>query len=411
MRKKNNKLIVFVFLLIVYYIVNIITSTANSGMSGGLQASHNIFNQISIGVIVVYMLYKLVFKYVGFNTISEVFILLLIFYIALRELFIIWGNYRLFLSNQSSFFLVLFWGIGFLFCMECYRTVDKRVVDKYLILLILVYLFYVTYRTITQKILLKDAEIIAGINVAGSIYMIVPLILLTIKGKWRIILFLFCWGISVFSAKRQAVAGMAIVSLFSFIDLLSVFIYKNRIKGLLVLFIAITVFYIYQEPIISIANDLLERNEYIEESGISIDSGRESLRNGAITGFLNADLFNQLFGGGTGQGLRYNAQIIFNPRAPHNGFIEILCDYGIIALLLYASFVLSLLYYSNKIKEKRYRYISYSIVAAFVFCNLISHATNLNYIYLFISYGYVYSKSLEEHKTKKQLQHSYEKNQ
>ena len=55
--RKGNRVTTFFFLLSAYYIINLLTSPITSGMSGGLEAEHNIFNQLTAGVFVIFVLY------------------------------------------------------------------------------------------------------------------------------------------------------------------------------------------------------------------------------------------------------------------------------------------------------------------------------------------------------------------
>ena len=53
----GNRVSVFFALLVIYYIFNLLTSSVNSGMSGGLEAEHNVFNQVTASILAVFTLY------------------------------------------------------------------------------------------------------------------------------------------------------------------------------------------------------------------------------------------------------------------------------------------------------------------------------------------------------------------
>ncbi len=390
---KQKRIITFIVLLVGYFFINLLTSDATAGMSGRMHSGHNLFNQLAMSCIIAYMIYVVFFIQERNKTSTEKYAYFFSIYIIIRQLIFFFEKEYLFYSNLTVVFWILFWSIGFIFCMMQFKLTDNTKIDKYLMILIVSYLFFVTYRTITQKAILEEADILSGINVAGSVYMIVPLILLVAKDKWKMILLTYCFALAVFSAKRQAVVGMSIVTIFAFHDVITAFFRRNKRNSLICLFIILVGLYIYRDSVIRIADDLNARNEQFEENGQDADNGRKLLRDAAMIGFFNAHPIKQLLGGGSGQDKRYIQQTIFNPRYTHNGFIQILCDYGFVTLCVFILLLLSIVFISRKFNDKRDRYIGYSIFASFIFCNSISHVSNMNFIFLAIAFGYLYNKN------------------
>ena len=391
--KRSKTIIIFILLLIAYYVVNLLTSDEISGMSGRIQAKHNIYNQLMIGVIVLYMAFNVFFKRIVLRTSTEKISLLLLLWVVLREVFVLIVDDRLVFSNLNPFFSVVFWLLGFVFCIDAFRGVEGKKIDRGLMCLVVVYLLFVTYRAITQKVILREAEILGGINVAGSVYMIMPLIMLVAKNRWKFFLYSYCILIAIYSAKREAVAGMAIVSFFIFYDIIKDFFRNNKAKSTLLLCALLIGLYFGQGFLEKVSYDFKARSEYFEESGAEVDSGRSTLREACVIGFENAPIAQQLFGGGAGQSRRYIVQTISNPRFPHNGFLDIICDYGYVGLFLFIFFILSIIHYTRKLHERNDRFICYSILLSWMLSFYVYHSANLNLIYFAIAVGYVYNKN------------------
>lgn len=399
--RRNRTVIIFILLLIAYYVVNLLTSEDISGMSGRIQAEHNIYNQLMVGVIILYMACNVFFRKVVLRTSTEKIALLLLIWVVLREISVLTVDDKLVLSNLNPFFSVVFWLLGFVFCIDAFRGVEEKKVNKYLICLIIAYLLFVTYRSVTQKAILRDAEILGGINVAGSIYMIVPLIMLTVKNKWKVFLFGYCVLIAIYSAKREAVAGMAIVFFFMFYDFIKEFFRKNKARNFLLLFLFLIGLYFGKGFLEKLSQDFRARNEYFVETGADVDSGREILREAAMVGFENASIAQQFFGGGAGQAKRYIIETIANPRFPHNGLIELTCDYGYLGGCMFVFFFISIFLLSRKMVDRKNKFICYSILASWCLSFYVYHAANLILIYFAISIGYLYNKSLISIKNEK----------
>lgn len=385
----GNKVAIFFALLMLYYVVNLFTSDINSGMTGGLEAERNIFNQITASVFTVFVVYQII-KTPSKITYSFVFFLsALLVYLAIRTYF----SYINLTSNKgigyfAGFTKLTFWMAGTIFCVKCFRYSKLDDLKRFIRLLVWVYLVFATYRLITQKAILSRLGISAGINAVGTSYMIAPLIMLAFKGKMKVLLFFYTAFICVYSAKRQAAAGMAIVTFFCMKDLYQTYFHKRKILAYILLIVGI---YLGSGYIYRMFNDLSYRQERTEERG-NVDSGRFELWTVALDGFERASTANKWFGGGPGAGQRYIGEYFPIARLPHSSYVQILTDYGYVGLFFFSAFLLSLLAYVVAIKNMDDRLVYLSICFSWMFHCFISHPGSMRFIFLAIGIGFIIYK-------------------
>lgn len=388
----GNRVTFFFVLLSVYYILNLLTSPINSGMSGGLEAERNIVNQISAGLFVLYVLYyslstHIVKSYMFIKAIS-----FFILYVALR-LFIGFSldTARHTIFSYTSLVNICYWGGGLIFSLKCFKYASPGTLKRMIQMVICVFLVFISFRVFTQKALLIRLHISAGINVAAHTYMIIPLVMLVFKDRVKIFMFLFCAFICLYSAKRQSAVGLAIVTLFTFKILYQSY-FRNHKSIALLLLVPLLFFGIKYARRIS--NDLLHRQERLERNE-NIDSGRLELWSVALDGFGYANETTHWLGGGPGTGKKYIGSYYPTARAPHNGFIQFLCDYGYIGLFLYVFFFVTLLGYTIRIRGSDNKLIYLSICSSWIFANMISHPGSVRFVFLAIGVGYIVY--LQEH--------------
>ena len=399
--KKGNRVTFFFLILASYYIINLLTSPITSGMSGGLEAEHNIFNQLTAGVFVLYVLYYSIMTK-GHHSYFVIKVLaLFIFYITLRTYMgFATDNSRHTIFSFSSIFNLCFWAGGLAFSLKCFRFVSPDSLKRLLQMVLVVYLVFVTYRLFTQKLLLVRLGITMGINTAASVYMVVPLIFMIFKGRIRLFLLLLCVFICAYSAKRQSVVGLVIVALFSLKMIYQLYFRKKRVLAVILI---LPLLYFSSNYISRAFNDLVSRQERLVARE-DVDSGRLQLWSIAMSGFQNASTTKQWFGGGPGTGKRYIGAFFPISRAPHNGFIQVLCDYGYIGLVFYALFFLVLLFYVLKVKGLDNKLFYLAICFSWIFANTISHPGNLTFIFLAIGIGYIFY--LQDHEKNRNLNRS-----
>ena len=384
---KGNRVTTFFFILASYYIINLLTSPITSGMSGGLEAEHNIFNQVTAGVFVLYSLFYAITTKSDRSYLLTKTIVLFIFYITLRTyLGFATDNFRHNIFSFSSIFILCFWAGGIIFGLKCFRYATPETLKRMIQMVVVVYVVFVSYRLLTQKALLMRLGISMGINAAAAIYVVVPLIFMVFKGKQRLFLLLLCTFICIYSAKRQAVVGLGIVALFSLKTIYQLYFQKKRMLAVL---IVLPLLFLGGNYIRRVSDDLINRQERLMERD-NTDSGRFELWTVAMSGFQNADNVAQWFGGGPGTGKKYIGAFFPIARVPHNGFIQVLCDYGYIGLIIYVAYFLVLLGYVLKVRGVDNKLLYLSICFAWIFANTISHPGNLAFIFLAIGVGYIF---------------------
>ena len=260
---------------------------------------------------------------------------------------------------------------------------------------IFVFLVFILYRLFTQKALLARLGVSAGINVAAHTYMIIPLVLLVFKDKMRIIMFFICAFVCLYSAKRQSAVGLAVVSLFSLKMLYQSYFQKHKYISLLLL---VPLLYGGLKYGQKISYDLRHRQERLEFRE-DIDSGRFDLWAVALDGFKYDEKISHWFGGGPGAGKKYIGSYYSIARAPHSGFIQYLCDFGYVGLVLFVLFFITLVGYVVRIRGTDNKLLYLSICFSWIFANLISHPGSLRFVFLAIGVGYIIY--LQEHETDK----------
>ena len=382
----GNRVTTFFVLLSAYYLLNLLTSPINSGMSGGLEAEHNIVNQVSAGLFVVFVLYYCIITHIRESYILSRIIAVFIIYVTLRLLI----GFSLDMSRHTIFSYtslinICYWGGGLIFGLKCFRYAQPATLKRMVQMFICVFLVFITFRLFTQKALLARLGMSAGINVAAHTYMLIPLVMLVFKDRMRIFMFLICAFICLYSAKRQSAVGLAIVTAFS-IKMIYQSYFRNHKR--LALILLIPILYFGYKYVNKVSNDLILRQERLERNE-SIDSGRFDLWAVALDGFKNDNEVSHWFGGGPGAGKRYIGAYFPIARAPHNGFIQYLCDYGYIGLALYILFFLILFGYVIKIRGIDNKLIYLSICSSWLFANMISHPGSVRFVVLAIGIGYI----------------------
>lgn len=382
----GNRVTTFFLILSAYYILNLLTSPLNSGMSGGLEAEHNVVNQALGGIFVVYVLLYDIFSRSKSNFIVSYVLVAFLIYIVIRTYVgLALDNSRRGIFSMSSVVGYCYWGGGLIFCVKFFKMATKETLQRMIQVTIWVFLVFVTFRLFTQKAILVKLGIPAGINQAAHTFFLVPLIILVFKGKLRILLLLFCGFVCIYSAKRIAALGFLIVTLFAIKIIYQSYVRRRK---MLFVFVMLTLYYAGYNFFERVSYDLVHRQQRLELREDE-DSGRFELWEIAITGFSNSSQTTQFWGGGPGTGTRHIAQYLGIARAPHNGFIQVMCDFGYLGLILYITFFVVLLMYTAKIKGVDNKLLYLSICFSWIFINVISHPASPRCIFLGIGIGYL----------------------
>lgn len=191
-------------------------------------------------------------------------------------------------------------------------------------------------------------------NNAGYFFVaLLPFFILLLKDSkilgWAFIIASLCF--IVYTFKRGAIVVSAVILLY-----ISVFgNSKNKISVKSILFATLTMF-------ISVAfflkfmaqSDFMQKRVNATLQGDS--SNRDQLYGNLWDYWLNSDIFNQLFGHGISQTVNIAGNYA------HNDWLEILIDYGLIGVFLYASILISLFKYRGHLNYENSLKVCYTSI-------------------------------------------------
>lgn len=203
----------------------------------------------------------------------------------------------------------------------------------------------------------------------NSIYYVVCIMPFLLSfGEHSIIYFMICAVCVLASGKQGAFVGIIAAGI-------TYYIVSMRIKGGSINFKSIIeiscllgiLAFVYSYLNETYSMDILEGFDSMQEDG---GNGRMAIYSGILSLFSSSNPIEFLFGHGGPGAVARTLGI-----SAHNDFLEILFDFGIIGLLLYASFVINLILIGNRLTRKRF-YMApaymFSIVL-FIVLSMISH--------------------------------------
>ena len=211
------------------------------------------------------------------------------------------------------------------------------------------------------------------------ITLLVPLLFLIDSRRLRYALLLLALTMSLVSFKRSAQ-----IIIFMIIALSVLMGVKNQKAhlGSFILAIAIVCisFFIYKYISNLTDNYIIDRFRSIQDDG---GSGRVDIWRSVYSHFSEQNLFHFLFGSG------YNTVQIHSwaiddgvAVSAHNDFFEILCDYGIVGLLIYSVFVIRFIKNCIFIKKYNYQLFSANIALLVVFFVM----SSVSHLFLYPTY-------------------------
>ena len=380
-QSKKNVLLYF-FLLSVYIVVNIITINPEGG--GG------IINQVSAGGLIVLCIVRIFsHKRIVVQNGKEIYYTGLVFlvYLLARLLLMFLTDYDTAKSSVRNEITILFWLVSLLFCIREFNQADYQTIEKRISIIIVLSFLFFFQAIFLKKGYLQSIDKISGVNAAGSAYMLVPLIMIALKGKVKIVGYILCLVACAFSQKRQALVGFTTISIFLIMDLIKDYFRVFRFIGVICVVLAI----MFSGVIVnSVFSGIIERQQYLNEKDDITDSGRSEIWSIALDGYVEAPLVDQIFGGGPGAGARYVEERVNWFVMPHNGFIEVLCDYGIVGLIFYVFLFISLFRFPFRYpRSSLQRRLLLGVILAWIVANAISHAGNVWIAFLGITVGYM----------------------
>lgn len=369
LEKNDSRVVIYFSLLFIYLIVNM--NNVGETQGGGL------LNQIVAGITIIYCTFCSVLskKMIPPNGVLLYRLLqLLLYYIIVRIIVMGVDNPKLALASIRDGITIIFWGISLLFCIKNFWLCDSKKLNVLIIIFIVLSFINFIYSIVLEKRYFQSIDLISAVNAAGSAYMLIPLILIALKGRARIIAYLICLIICAWSQKRQCLLGFAIISIFLIYDLAKSYFRTFNIMGVFYLLLAL----LFSSAIISrVFSGIIERQEYLNSKG-DIGNGRNVLRLLAWQGYQEAPFSTQLFGGGPGTGGRYIEQRLGSFYMPHCGFVEVLCDYGLVGSILYGLFFLAVFRMALSFPRKSIaRKILLGVFFSWVMVNCFSHAGNI----------------------------------
>lgn len=196
--------------------------------------------------------------------------------------------------------------------------------------------------------------------VANAYYVIglLPLVLVFIKSKYRVIPFVIAVIVVLLSGKRAGMLAAALMIIFYFTSF-SIKEFKKTLRSVIGLsLIMIIVYYVFTYLNSSFELNTLNRLQSLETDG---GSGRDVRWKAIINTVSNSNIINFLFGHG------HRSTAIYFRGDAHNDFLQVLFEYGLFALFLYISFFTSLLRSSYLMFKTKYPYAKnffISIIAA-----------------------------------------------
>lgn len=382
--KKSSVSIRIYFYLIYFYLLVCLVGVDPEG-GGGL------INQVSAGLVIAFCSVKVLFSRKTVNTKNKsIYTVMFLFfvYLLLRLAIMFMVDSRLAMSSVRNEITILFWVTSLLFCVREFEESSYEHTNK-LVIGFIVLSFLVFIRSlIIEKAYYQSISTIGAVNTAGSAYMLVPLILLALRGRRRLLLYLLCLVVCALSQKRQALLGFGCVSIFVFWDLVKEYFKTFKLIGVVLLFLGL----FFSGFIVNkVFSGIIERQQYLSEQDELADNGRTQIWALTLDGYSDAPLLDQIIGGGPGTGGRYMEERTGGWFVmPHNAYIEILCDYGVVGLLIFISFLLVLmksafLYPRGSLQRK----LILCVVLSWVVTNMVSHAGRIWTICFSIAIGMI----------------------
>ena len=377
-----NKFILYCIaaLLIVFVTVGILSMQSNFDPSGGLN------RKIQSNLILIIEFFLLVLIVINLKMIVLTKVNIFVF------LWIITISFTALISADSitsfikDLIFMQLWPLSFLASFSLVRKNNKFINDKIHIYSFLsicgLLLFYIMW-LIIQTYFYNFRKIVATNQIFYPLCTL-PWILLIRKNRIKnTILFLLLISV-LLSVKRSAIVSIGIAM---FLYIYHTFlksrtqnkIYKYSTFIFILFFLTLTLNHINNKT----NNTIFSRFEKMQTDE---GSGRFDIWEDVIDLQMNSNYIEWMFGHG------YNAVMQHyykagNYLSAHNDFLEVTFDYGLINLLIYLLFILSLIYRLILLRKKKDRYyLSYLIsLVIFITMSLVSHLITFPTFFIFIS--------------------------
>lgn len=209
-----------------------------------------------------------------------------------------------------------------------------------------------------------------GINAIYYFLLVMPLMHLHKKPMVKTGVFILAAILTIVSGKRAAFIVFSVIVLVPFL-LPEKSLYRKKGNAwsiMIVMLGAVVLFFVMQRISTRYDITLFDRFSTMEEDG---GSGRLTTYELVLQAFSKSTFFEQFFGHG------YNAVALdaVSKSSAHNDILEVLYDYGILGVVFYISFLLSIIlraFYLRKIGSRYY--VAYtSSVITYLVMTMVSH--------------------------------------
>lgn len=231
---------------------------------------------------------------------------------------------------------ILFWPVTLWIGEKSRFSTETFNISALVIALFCNYMSYITITSNTNVELMMSLDQNQAVGAANSIYLILstfPFVFLITNKKYRIAL-LILPILAFFMANKTTClfAALASVGYYFFDDLRYS---RSKWKIIATAILAVWIVLHFSENLIDFESIWEDVNSDVDSGG----NGRVDIIGNVWSHFLNKGIINLLFGSG------YFAVAMDTNLSAHNDFLEILYDYGILGLVLFILFWISLIRY------------------------------------------------------------------
>ena len=284
-------------------------------------------------------------NFVSKNIIIKVY-LIFAFYIWLFSFFVYFSDNLYDVTTTFNFVMIPYGALTMYFFYIVGSKIDIR---KYPLILVCTYviIFFILFASMRDFRLELDEE--KG-DIADVYYIVglLPLIFIYTPQRLAIFPYILAFVGVIMTGKRTGflvLAAILFIYYFSFYGERS--LKKIIIKFGLLIIVLFTVYFLGMSFIEKFNLDMLDRLEHYDEGGSAVRLERWSIISENI---MSSNYLQLIFGHG------YKGVLKLTGGHAHNDFLEVLYDYGIIALVLYLLFYISFFIEGLKMYKKKYIY-------------------------------------------------------
>ena len=362
--------IVFIFMLIISYYY----SCASQSVIGSA------FPIVILLLPFAFALIFLTYILLNIKTLKKPFgltiLLLVLFFIYLYSLFVfsLCGDKFGYLEYKYS----LFYPISFIFFILFFRQkfeVTTFVIDISFYVLLTFFIIFIYFVPLS----FTDSGHVGTLNTSYFLLCLYPITMLSKKRWIKILSTVIMFVAVVLSAKRGGIVAAVIGFVCAYIANV-LFNKSNKFFLIVQLLLALSVIFVLFIYVDNFTGGyVIERfSNTIEDGG---DQSRFNIFNGVLYSFSQSNIFEQLFGHGPLSVKTTNIQQL----TAHNDFLEMLYDYGIVALVVYMMIIWDFIKkVIRSIKNRSYwMFPSIFSICTIIILSMVSHIVIMDY-FIFI---------------------------